>query len=188
MVFEQAGSNRNQFCKKYGYNYQTLQAYWNSDKLPAGNVLEDLAKEYSVALDTLVLGRRSRDANVKNPVLSRITRFLEQQDGDRLLQIEGAMKMFIYMTAPGSLSFPDIDDSGRLLLGPNYNENDMNRVPVKLEKLTDLLTKLAQYIQKGNMSKKDKEVSKELLNQIVLNIYERRVEVKDEWARLEEID
>jgi transcriptional regulator with XRE-family HTH domain len=188
MVFKKAGSNRNQFCKKFGYNYQTLQAYWNTDKLPPGNVLENLAKEYNVSLDLLVLGRRPQDVTVQNPVINRITRFLEQQDGDSLLQVEGALKMFNYMTSLDSSSFQDIDDSGRLLLGPNYNENDIDRVPMKLENLTDLLTKLAKNIQKGNMSKKDKEFSKELLNQIVLNIYERKVEVKDEWARLEEID
>ena len=59
-VFRQAGSNRHQFCKKRGHKYQTLQAYWNSDKLPSGDVLEDLAKEYNVSLDTLVLGEAPR--------------------------------------------------------------------------------------------------------------------------------
>ncbi len=141
-VFKQAGSNRNRFCNKYGYNYQTLQAYWSTEKLPQGGVLEDLAKEYNVSLDFLVLGRRTQDSHSTN-----------------LIQ-----------------------------LGPNYNENDKALWAEKLEKLTGLLIKLAQLIQKGNMSKKDKNVSKEMLNQIVLNIYEQKGEVKDEWARLEEID
>ena len=60
-VFQSAGSNRNQFCKKYGHHYQTLQAYWNTDKLPSGNVLEDLAKEYHVSIDALILGRVFQD-------------------------------------------------------------------------------------------------------------------------------
>ena len=187
-VFEQAGSNRNQFCKKYGYNYQTLQAYWNSDKLPPGSILEDLAKEYNVSIDTMVLGRRTQEINAQNPIINRITRFLEQQDGDNLLRIEGAIKMFNHMTSSGSSSSRDINDSGRLLLGANYNENDKALWAEKLEKLTGLLIKLAQHIQKGNMSKKDKDASKQMLNQIVLNIYEQKGEVKDEWARLEEID
>lgn len=57
LVFKYHKSNRHQFCKKHGYSYQTLQAYWNSDKLPPGNVLESLAREYNVSLDALVLGR-----------------------------------------------------------------------------------------------------------------------------------
>ncbi len=61
-VFRQADSNRHQFCKKRGHKYQTLQAYWNTDKLPSGDVLEDLAKEYNVSLDALVLGRAPRRA------------------------------------------------------------------------------------------------------------------------------
>jgi len=187
-VFEQAGSNRNQFCKKFSYNYQTLQAYWNTDKLPPGSVLEDLAKEYNVSLDIMVLGRRTQEINAQNPIINRITGFLEQQDVDNLLRIEGAIKMFNHMTSFGSSSSGDINDSGKLLAGPNYNENDKALWAEKLEKLTGLLIKLAQHIQKGNMSKKDKDASKQMLNQIVLNIYEQKGEVKDEWARLEEID
>ena len=179
-----------QMEKNYGksYNYQTLQAYWNTDKLPVGSVLEDLAKEYNVSLDTMVLGRRTQEINAQNPIINRITRFLEQQDGDNLLRIEGAIKMFNYMTSSGSSSSMDINDSGKLLAGPNHNENDKALWAEKLEKLTDQLTKLAQHIQKGNMSKKDKNASKQMLNQIVLNIYEQKGEVKDEWAKLEEID
>ena len=139
-VFKQAGSNRNRFCNKYGYNYQTLQAYWSTEKLPQGGVLEDLAKEYNVSLDFLVLGRRTQENN------------------------------------------------NLLRLGPNYNENDKALWAEKLEKLTGLLIKIAQIIHNGNMSKKDKNVSKEILNQIVLNIYERKVQVEDEWAKLEEIN
>lgn len=56
-VFRRAGSNRSRFCRKWGFNYQTLQTYWNTDKLPPGNVLEALAREYRVSLDALVLGR-----------------------------------------------------------------------------------------------------------------------------------
>lgn len=61
-VFRYAGSNRNRFCRKWGFKYQTLQSYWNSDKLPPGDVLEALAREYHVSLDALVLGRAWRAA------------------------------------------------------------------------------------------------------------------------------
>lgn len=55
-VFRYAGSNRNRFCKKWGFNYQTLQAYWNTDRLPPGAVLEALAREYKVSIDAMVFG------------------------------------------------------------------------------------------------------------------------------------
>ena len=38
------------------------------------------------------------------------------------------------------------------------------------------------------MTQKDKEKSKNLLNRIVLNVYEQKVEVKDEWANLESME
>jgi hypothetical protein len=34
----------------------------------------------------------------------------------------------------------------------------------------------------------DKEKTKDLLNRIVLSMYEQKVEVKDEWAKLESVE
>ena len=190
-VFKKEGSNRSRFCRKYGYNYQTLQAYWNTDKLPPGNVLEDLTREYNVSLDYLVLGRRNNTPAQLNSVGGRIVEFLEKQGQDRLLEIEGAIRMYHYMTSLDTASFQppdDLDEPTRLLLGLAYDKRDLSRVPVKLEKLTELLTELGRLIQGGHMNKKDKEHGRELLNQVVLNIYERRVEPKDEWASLEEVE
>lgn len=163
-VMQRAGSNRSQFCRKYGYKYQTLQVYWDSDKLPPGNVLEDLAKEFNVSLDALVLGRSPQDYTSEHPVVKEIVRFLAQQDEQNLLRIEGAIKMLKYLS----------------LAGPDDAAN-------RLESLTDLLTGLSQLIQQGNLSPQEKETSKELLNRIVLNVFERRIKIKDEWAELEEI-
>ena len=92
-VFERHGSNRHRFCKKYGLNYQTLQTYWNTDKLPPGNVLEALAEEYHVSLDTLVLGRMPALVRTRNPHLSRLTLLLEQLSDEDLLRVEGAVRL-----------------------------------------------------------------------------------------------
>ena len=89
-VFERHGSNRHRFCKKYGLNYQTLQTYWNTEKLPPGNVLEALAEEYHVSLDTLVLGRMPALVRTRNPHLSRLTLLLEQLSDEDLLRVEPA--------------------------------------------------------------------------------------------------
>ena len=88
-LMQRAGSNRHQFCQKYGHKYQTLQAYWDTDKLPPGKVLEDLAKAYNVSLDTLVFG--TRELSTDSPIIRRINSFLAQQDEQSLLQIEGAL-------------------------------------------------------------------------------------------------
>ena len=181
-VFRQAGSNRNQFCKKYGHNYQTLQAYWNTDRLPSGNVLEQMAREYNVALDYLVLGRKSQEIPIENPIVNRLTQFLAQQDDDSLLRIEGAIKMLRYMTLFGNPFASRVDEDG-LVATDSQLETDI--IPAKIEKVMDMVTRLAHYIQDGSMSRKDKTASKEILNRICMNIFER--EVKDQWANLEEI-
>jgi hypothetical protein len=57
-----------------------------------------------------------------------------------------------------------------------------------MEKLTELLATLGRHIEDSKMTRKDKEMAKDLLNRIVLNIYEQKVEVKDEWASLEAVE
>ena len=130
----------------------------------AGQALEDLAWEFKVSLDTLVLGTPQQELSTDNPIIRGITRFLAQQDEQNLLRIEGAIKMLQYL----SLSGPD-DAANRL------------------ESLTDLLTTLSQLLQQGNLSREEKESGKEILNRIVLNIFERKIQIRDEWAELEEI-
>jgi hypothetical protein len=165
-VFQRAGSNRNRFCKKYGHNYQTLQAYWNTDKLPPGNVLEDLATEFNVSLDALVLGRNTQELPIENPMLARIIRYLVQQDNEELLRIEGALRMYRGTSiAPRARS----SRSGRK------------------ESLSDVLVGLARQIESSPMSADGKRASTELLSRIVLSVYEPDVDVEDDWAQLEEV-
>jgi hypothetical protein len=86
------------------------------------------------------------------------------QDEKNLLRIEGAIKMLQYM----SLSGPD--DSAK-----------------RLDSLTDLLTSLGQLIQQSNLSPPEKESGQRILNRIVLNFFERKIDIDDDWAELEEI-
>jgi hypothetical protein len=170
-VFRQAGSNRSQFCRKHGYNYQTLQAYWNTDRLPPGNVLEDLAREYSVSLDALVLGNAVPQSPAEGPAIAEIVRFLKQLDPQGLGQVEGALKMFRYLSLTGPAA----------VAGAARGEI----IPDKTEKALALLTELSLRIRQGSMSREDKAICRATLGQVVQNIYER--EVKDEWAELEEV-
>jgi hypothetical protein len=66
--------------------------------------------------------------------------------------------------------------------------HEPDEIADRMEKLTDILTILAKHIEDSKMTRKDKEKSKDLLNRIVLNVYEQKVEVKDEWADLETVD
>jgi transcriptional regulator with XRE-family HTH domain len=174
-VFQRAGSNRNQFCKKYGYSYQTLQAYWNTDKLPPGNVLVDLAREYHVSVDALLLGRSVPENSEENPIIARIVGFLRQQDDQSLVKIDGALQMFQYLALSGA----------QLHAAPGEPRPGEEIMPAKSEKASRLLAELAQLIRKSSMEMEEKKAARDMVHQVITNIYER--EVKDEWAELEEI-
>jgi hypothetical protein len=174
-VFSRAGSNRNQFCKKYGHSYQALQAYWNTDKLPPGKILEDLAGEYHVSLDALVLGKSQPEAMEDGPVLARIIWFLRQQDEESLLRIEGALQMFRYLALAGAPRRVE----------PGLPPADLEIMPAKTEKTSQLLSKLAQIIRGSDMEAEKKKAAREALHEIITNVYER--EIKDDWAELEEL-
>jgi transcriptional regulator with XRE-family HTH domain len=175
-VFERAGSNRNQFCKKYGHHYQTLQAYWNTDKLPSGNVLEDLAKEYHVSIDALLLGRTPPDVSEQNPIIARIVLFLRKQDEQSLFRIDGALQMFRYLALSGA---QPPTASGK-------PSDEVEIMPAKTEKVSRLLGDLAQLIRKSDLNTEEKKAAGEMMSQIIQNIYER--EGKDEWAVLQEVE
>ena len=175
-VFQRVGSNRSQFCKKYGHHYQTLQAYWNSDKLPAGNVLEDLAREYHVSIDALIFGRSQPDVFEENPTIGRIVRFLRRQDEQSLLRIDGALQMFRYLSLS---SAPPRTDS-------TQPPGGLEIMPEKTEIASRLLADLSRLIRKSDMGTEEKKSAREMLGRIIQNIYER--ELKDEWAELEEIE
>jgi transcriptional regulator with XRE-family HTH domain len=194
-VFQQAGSNRNQFCRKRGHKYQTLQAYWNTDRLPSGDVLEDLAKEYNVSLDTLVLGGSAPGAHEENSIVDRIVRSVKRLDEVSLLRVDGALQMFQYLLRSGSLAAEPAGEAasaaggsgaaGAALVGGQLRA-DLEFMPPKMEQATELLGELSRLIHRSGMADRDKTAARAMLQQIVLDIYQR--EVKDEWAELEEVE
>lgn len=185
-VFRQAGSNRHQFCKKRGHKYQTLQAYWNSDKLPSGDVLEDLAKEYNVSLDTLVLGGSAQAAHEQSPIVNRIVRYVKQLDEVSLLRIDGAMQMFQFLLRSGSIAAEPPEGTAVEAQGAVTAGAGLEFMPPKMEHATELLGELSRLVHRSDMADKDKAAARAMLQQIVLDIYQR--EVKDEWAELEEVE
>jgi hypothetical protein len=175
-VFQRAGSNRSRFCRKYGYSYQTLQAYWNTDKLPPGKVLKDLAEEYHVSIDALIFGRSPPDLTEENPIIARIVKFLRRQDEQSLLRIDGALQMFRYLALSGPRP------GGQ----PGGTGAGVQIMPEKTEMASNLLGELAKLIRASGMGDTEKKAAREMLGQIIQNIYER--ELKDDWAELEEIE
>ncbi len=168
-VFERAGSNRSQFCRKHKHSYQTMQTYWNTDKLPPGKVLEDIAREYHVSLDALVLGISLPEVSEQNPIIGRIVRFLRKQDEQGLLRIDGALQMF-----------------GYLALSRSKTQTSDGIMPEKTEKASALLAELARLIRSSDMGEQKKKAAAEIVSQVIMTMYER--EVKDEWAELEEVE
>jgi len=174
-VFEDAGSNRNKFCRKYGHHYQTLQAYWNTDKLPSGQVLADLAQEYHVSIDALVLGNATQDGPADHPIVARITQFLRQQDEESLVRIDGALQMFRMLQLTS--------ERASLLASDGSAAADL--IPESAQKASNLLSELARFIRASSMGAEEKKSAGQIVGQVVRSIYQR--EGKDEWAQLEEI-
>jgi transcriptional regulator with XRE-family HTH domain len=185
-VFRQAGSNRHQFCKKRGHKYQTLQAYWNTDRLPSGEVLEDLAREYNVSLDALVLGASAPTSPEENPIVNRITRYVRQLDELSLLRIDGALQMFQHLQLTGSLAAGPREPAAEDAADHAPLFPDVQIMPPKMTHATELLGELSRLIHRSGMPDPDRTAARAMLQQIVVDIYQR--EVKDEWAELEEVE
>jgi hypothetical protein len=75
---------------------------------------------------------------------------------------------------------------GYLALSSAKTPTNEEILPEKTEKASNLLSELAQLIRKSDMSTSDKKVAKEVMGQVIQNIYER--EGKDEWAELQEVE
>ncbi len=174
-VFEEAGSNRHQFCRKYHFHYQTLQAYWDTDKLPSGEVLAKLAQEYHVSIDALVLGNATQDGPADHPIVARITQFLRQQDEESLVRIDGALQMFRMLQLTS--------DRASALASSGSAAADL--IPENAQKASNVLADLARFIRASSMDEQEKKAAGQMVGQVVRNIFQR--EGKDEWAQLEEV-
>jgi hypothetical protein len=63
---------------------------------------------------------------------------------------------------------------------------DVEIMPAKTEKASRLLADLARLIRGSGMDTEEKKAAKDMVHQVITNMYER--EVKDEWAELEEME
>jgi transcriptional regulator with XRE-family HTH domain len=140
---------------------------WNSwekfGRIPPADRALAIADALGVSVEFLVDGRETPfDFRKENPLITEITRLLLELSEDQLRRV--------------------------LAVAESIYKHEPDKIADRMEKLTDLLTKLGRNIEDSKMTRKDKEKSKDLLNRIVLNVYEQKVEVKDEWASLETVE
>jgi transcriptional regulator with XRE-family HTH domain len=140
---------------------------WNSwekfGRIPPADRALAIADALGVSVEFLVDGRETPfDFRKENPLITEITRLLLDLSEDQLRRV--------------------------LAVAESIYKHEPDKIADRMEKLTDLLTKLGRNIEDSKMTRKDKEKSKDLLNRIVLNVYEQKVEVKDEWASLETVE
>jgi transcriptional regulator with XRE-family HTH domain len=140
---------------------------WNSwekfGRIPPADRALAIADALGVSVEFLVDGRETPfDFRKENPLITEITRLLLELSEDQLRRV--------------------------LAVAESIYKHEPDKIADRMEKLTDLLTKLGKNIEDSKMTRKDKEKSKDLLNRIVLNVYEQKVEVKDEWASLETVE
>jgi hypothetical protein len=122
-----------------------------------------IADALAVSLEFLVDGRETPfDFRKENPLITEITPMLLELTEEQLRRV--------------------------LAVVQSIHRHEPDEIAERMEKLTDLLTELARHIEASKMSRRDKETSKDLLNRIVLNVYQQKVEVKDEWANLEAVE
>jgi transcriptional regulator with XRE-family HTH domain len=149
--------------KQAGIKPSTWNSWEKFGRIPPADRALVIADALGVSLEFLVDGRETPfDFRKESPLITEITRLLLELSEDQLRRVLAVVES-IYKHEP-------------------------DEIADRMEKLTDLLTKLGRHIEDSKMTKKDKEKSKDLLNRIVLNVYAQKVEVKEEWASLETVE
>ena len=149
--------------KQAGIKPSTWNSWEKFGRMPPADRALAIADALGVSVDFLVDGRETPfDFRKENPLISEVTRLLLDLNEDQLRRVLAVVES-IYHQEP-------------------------DEIAERMEKLTDLLTTLARHVEESKMTRKDKENTKDLLNRIVLNVYEQKVEMKDEWANLESVE
>jgi transcriptional regulator with XRE-family HTH domain len=149
--------------KQAGIKPSTWNSWEKFGRIPPADRALAIADTLGVSLEFLVDGRETPfDFRKENPLITEITRLLLELEEEQLRRV--------------------------LAVVESIYRHESDDIAERMEKLTDLLTELARHIEESKMTRKDKEKSKDLLNRIVLNMYQQKVEIKDEWASLETVE
>jgi len=149
--------------EKAGIKPSTWGSWVKYGRIPPADRVLTIADALGVSVEFLVAGRETPfDFRRNYPVMTQIIQ--------RLLEMPESQLRRVYAVVE------------------SIRHEEPDRIAERMEKLTELLTRLAKHIENSKMTRKDKENSKDMLNRLVLNIYEQKVEVKDEWANLEAME
>ena len=146
-----------------GIKPSTWGSWVKYGRIPPADRALAIADTLGVSVEFLVAGRETPfDFRRNDPVMTQVTQHLLEMREDQLRRVHAVVVSIC--------------------------RDESDTIAERMEKLTDLLTHLAKHIENSKMTRKDKATTKDLLNRIVLNIYEQKVEVKDEWANLETME
>lgn len=111
---------------------------------------------------------------------------MRQLDELSLLRVDGALQMFQHLQLSGSLSPGPREPAAADEAGPAPLPPDVQILPPKMVHATEALSELSRLVHRSAMTDKEKTAARAMLQQIVVDIYQR--EVKDEWTELEEVE
>lgn len=154
---------RSWLLEKTGTKPSTWNSWEKFGRIPPADRALAIADALGVSLEFLVAGREGPfDFRRNDPLVVQITQQLPEMNQDQLRRV--------------------------LAVVDTITRNEADEIAERMEKLTELLSSLGRRIADSKMTRKDKEKAKDLLNRIVLNVYEQKVEVRDEWATLETVE
>ena len=94
-LFRERKTSRRRFTLSIDMPYSSLGAYWNTDKLPPGDVIVALAEYLRTDLNYLVYGKKNPllESNILREIVEFLNRFTDLQ----ITEIFGAIKQYILM-------------------------------------------------------------------------------------------
>jgi transcriptional regulator with XRE-family HTH domain len=154
---------RSWLLDKTGIKPSTWNSWEKFRRIPPADRALSIADALGVSLEFLVAGREGPlDFRRNHPLVVQVTQQLPGMTQDQLRRV--------------------------LAVVDTINRKEPGEIAERMEKLTEMLATLGRLIDQSKMTRKDKETARDLLNRIVLNVYEQKVEVKDDWASLEDVE
>lgn len=89
--FKRQGKTRNQFCKERNVPYSSLQKYWDTDRLPQGDVLEEIANFLNSSLDYLIFGKNHEINGTTESIVALIKNINDEQR----IELRGIIRQYI---------------------------------------------------------------------------------------------
>lgn len=93
--FRRQGKSRNQFCKEKDIPYSSLQKYWDTDRLPQGDIIEKVAVFLNSSLDYLVFGKENKIDSITESIIE----IIQGADDEQKIELRGIIRQFITISS-----------------------------------------------------------------------------------------